>query len=262
MPALQSWYDQPRYYDLAFADETPLECAFFEAAFRRYAQRPVKSVLEPACGSGRLVAELAARGFALTAFDANQAALRYLRRRLQRRRLSADVFTADMTCFDLRTKVDAAVSTVNTFRHLLSEQAAWEHLRSVARSVKKGGIYILGFHLLPLDIDEECTERWSVERGRTRVTTTLRVLATDRRRRLERVRISLRVRDGNKDLRFRDEFSLRMYTATQFRRLLAKLPEWEFCDVFDFWYDIEDPLELDDEITDSVFILRRTDAPL
>ena len=54
-----------------------------------------------------------------------------------------------------------------------------------------------------------------------------------------------------------DDFQFRMYTATQFRRLLVQVPSLELCDVYDFWYEIEQPLRLDDEITDTVFILRR-----
>ncbi|HHM12008.1 MAG TPA: class I SAM-dependent methyltransferase, partial [Planctomycetaceae bacterium] len=79
---LKSWYDFPQYYDLAFRDETKREADFFEAAFSKYARRPVRRVLEPACGSGRLVAEMARRGYALEAFDLSEPSLAYLRRRL------------------------------------------------------------------------------------------------------------------------------------------------------------------------------------
>jgi hypothetical protein len=48
-----------------------------------------------------------------------------------------------------------------------------------------------------------------------------------------------------------------MYTAAQFRRLLTAVPQLELCDVYDFWFDIDQPLELNDEITDTVFVLRR-----
>ena len=85
----------------------------------------------------------------------------------------------------------------------------------------------------------------------------MRVLETDRRRRLERLRVSLLVRSNGKVLRLRDDFSLRRYTAPQFRRLLAKVPGFELADVYDFWYEIDEPLELDDKISDTVFILRR-----
>jgi hypothetical protein len=48
-----------------------------------------------------------------------------------------------------------------------------------------------------------------------------------------------------------------MYTARQFRSLLCRVPDWELCDVFDFWYEIDQPLTLNDDITDTVFVLRK-----
>jgi hypothetical protein len=100
-------------------------------------------------------------------------------------------------------------------------------------------------------------ERWSASHGSTNVTVTLRVVATDRRRRIETIRILMRVRSGSRDLRLRTQFPFRMYTARQFRRLLASVPQFELCDVYDFWYEIDHPLELNDEITDAVFVLRK-----
>ena len=255
-----SWYDAPQYYDLAFRSETRPEAEFLEAVFRKYVAFPVQRLLEPACGSGRLVAEMAARGYDVTGFDLSEPALAYLRRRLARRRLQATVFQADMADFALPRPADAAYSTFDSFRHLLTERDASRHLQCVADAVRSGGLYILGFHLLPPDASEECTERWTARWGGTRVTVTLRVLSTDRRRRLETIRISLLVRRGPQTLRLRDEFPLRMYTASQFRRLLARVPAWELLDVYDFWYEIDHPLQLDDEISDTVFILRKRDG--
>jgi hypothetical protein len=139
----------------------------------------------------------------------------------------------------------------------LSQADVVQHLRCVAGSLRPGGIYVLGFHLLPLDADETCIERWSAQHGRTRVTVTLRVLETHRRQRKELLRLSMLVRSGAKVFRVRTEFYLRMYTARQFRSLIAQVPQLELCDVFDFWYDIEDPLRLDDELTDMVAVLRK-----
>lgn len=252
-----NWYDYPQYFDMVFRDETRREADFVEAACRKYVGRAVRRLLEPGCGTGRLVAELAARGYRVTGLDLNQSVLRYLKRRLARRRLRATLFRGDMAEFHLAEPVDAAYSTANTFRHLLTERAARRHLECVAENLRPGGLYILGFHLLPLDTPEECVERWTARHGGTKVTCTLRVLATDRRRRIETLRISLLVRSGDKEFRLRDEFPFRMYTAAQFRRLLGKVPSLELCDVYDFWYDIEDPLVLNDEITDTVFVLRK-----
>jgi hypothetical protein len=122
------WYDYPQYYDLSFRSETRLEADFIEAACRKYAAFPVRRLLEPACGSGRLIAELAARGYQLTGLDLSQPSLNYLRRRLARRKLSAQVFRADMADFQVDQPVDAAYCTFDGFRHLLSEEAARRHL--------------------------------------------------------------------------------------------------------------------------------------
>jgi hypothetical protein len=88
------------------------------------------------------------------------------------------------------------------------------------------------------------------------------VVATDRRRRLETVRVSLLVRSRGNQFRLRDQFPLRLYTAAQFRRLLAKVPSLELVDVYDFWYEIDHPLKLDDEISDTVLVLRKKGASI
>jgi len=253
----RSWYDYPAYYDIAFRAETRPEADFIEAACHKYCPFKVRRLLEPACGTGRLIAALAARGYRMTGFDLGRPALDYLRRRLARRGLRAKVFPADMADFRLGDQVDAAYNTFDSFRHLLSEQAARRHLECVADALRPGGIYILGLHLLPPDAAEECTERWTERHGRTQVSVTLRVLATDRRRRVETLRVSLLVRSRKKALRVRDDFQFRLYRAGHFRRLLAKVPSLELCDVYDFWYEIDHPLRLSDELSDTVFILRK-----
>jgi SAM-dependent methyltransferase len=250
-------YDFPQYFDLLFRDETTLEVDFFAEAFRRYARRPVRRVLEPGCGGGRLIVELARRGFQPLGFDSSEKALQYLQRRLARRQLTAQTWVDDLARFTVRPPVDAAVCTFNTFRHLLTEADAAEHLRRVAQAIRPGGLYILGFHVLPLDVDEGCVERWRAKAGSLEVTCTLRILSASRRKRQEQVRLAMLVRRPQRTWRLRTEFPLRMYTGTQFRRLLARVPEFELCDVFDFWYEIDSPLPFDDELTDAVFVLRR-----
>src|SRR5437588_6562424 len=93
---LANWYDYPRYYDIAYQAYTRPEADFIEAACRKYCPFDVRRFLEPACGSGRLITALAARGYQVAGFDLSQPALSYLRRRLARRRLRAETFEAEM----------------------------------------------------------------------------------------------------------------------------------------------------------------------
>jgi SAM-dependent methyltransferase len=251
------WYDYPHYFDLGFRGETRREADFLEAAFQKYARRKVRSLLEPACGTGRLVAEMASRGYRMSGFDLSRPMLDYAAQRLKKRGLSARLFEADMADYRLPRPVDAAFNTFNSFRHLLTEKDARSFLECTAESVKPGGIFVLGLHLVPLDADEWAGERWKARQGKTHLTVTLSVTDFNRRKRVEHLRVTSLVRSNGKTVRLRSEFPYRLYTATQLKRLLASVPAWELCDVFDFWYEIDQPRKLDDEMSDTLLVLRR-----
>lgn len=256
---MENWYDHPQYFDMVFRNETAAEVAFFDQAFRRFADLPVRRLLEPGCGSGRLVAEMAARGYRVTGLDLSQAMLDYLARRLKRRGLNADLVLADMTEMKFTEKFDSAFCTFNTFRHLIDERDAVSHLRSVADHLHPGGIYLLGFHLIPMDADPECIERWKASHGGTNVSVTLRVIDFNRRTRQETLRVSIKAQKrSGKIERIRSEFPLRIYTPAQARQLLNKVDDvFEIRSIHDFDYDIDEPREFDNDLTDALFVLKR-----
>lgn len=251
-----NWFDYPHYYDIAFQCHNQQEADFIEAACRKYCPFRVRKLLEPGCGSGRLLTELAARGYQVTGFDLNRPALSYLRRRLARRRFGAETFEGDMSDFHLRQPVDAAYCTVGTFCHLLTEQAARRHLECVAGSLRPGGIYVIAFRVLPSK-PEENVQHWTECRGRTKLTATLRVLRIDLRRRIESVRVCLVACRGRKELRLRHDFQLRTYTARQFRRLLGSVPSLKLCDTYDFRYNILQPFTGKNVMGYCLFVLAR-----
>ncbi len=256
-----NWFDYPQYYDIAFQAYNRREADFIEATCRKYCPFAARRFLEPACGSGRLITGFATRGYDVTGFDLSQPALSYLRRRLARRLLHAETFKAEMSDFRLSRPVDAAYCTVDTVRHLLTEQAARRHLTCIADSLRPGGIYVLGLHLVPLDVEKKDVLHWTERRGGTKVTVALRVLRIDLHRRIENLRVCLLARRGSKEVRLRHEFQVRTYTAMQFRKLLDSVPSLELCDVYDCQYDIEQPLSLNDEMSYAVFVLRRRRLP-
>ncbi|TWU10686.1 class I SAM-dependent methyltransferase [Allorhodopirellula heiligendammensis] len=254
-----SWYDHPQYFDMVFRDETADEVAFFQEVFEKYLTRPAKRLYEPGCGSGRLVAAMAAKGFDVVAVDNNAAMLAYLRRRLSRRGLDAELVLGDMTSHVCQPLVDAAFCTFNTFRHLTDGDSAERHLRSLARSLRRGGVYILGFHCIPLDADPNCTERWKAAHAGTQVSVTLRVIDFQRRRRLETLRVSIKATKPSGIIeRIRSEFSLRLYTPTQAQKLLESVSDiFEIAGIYDFDCDIDQERKIDEDLTDAVFVLRK-----
>jgi SAM-dependent methyltransferase len=69
-----------------------------------------RTVLEPDCGSGRMLEALAERGREVTGIDLSDQMLELARRRLSGR---GTVVLADMTDFDLRDVFDGAVCPIN-----------------------------------------------------------------------------------------------------------------------------------------------------
>jgi len=252
-------YDWPQYWDLAFDDDTQLEADFIEAAGRKYCSFPVRRLLEPGCGGGRLVLELAQRGYDLWACDLSVAAVEFAAVRLAAANLTADVVVEDMRELSCEPKADVAYCLVNTFRHLLTEDDAARHLQAVANSVRSGGLYLIGMHLLPPDADEEDSEEWSVSNDETTVNMRLDVAQCDRTTRLETLKFRMEAvnNDTASPQQFETDYQMRIYRAHQFEELIRRVPEFELLDVYDFWYDIEEPLQLSDEMGDTVFVLQR-----
>lgn len=253
----QSIYDHPRFYDLLFASDWRAEFDFLEGCFRDYAKRKVRRVFEPACGTGRLLVKLAGAGYRVAGNDLNPRAVEFCNKRLVRHGFPASAMVADMADFRLSRPVDACFNTINSFRHLDSEQKALAHLRCVAEALAPGGLYVLGLHLTP-EGKAECTEEsWSARRGHLGVTSRMQTLDVDRRRRQERVAMTFDIYTPTKQMRLSEELIFRTYTAGQMRRLLAGVPELETAETFDFAYDLEQPVRVDGQSEDTVFVLRR-----
>jgi len=253
-------YNYPQCYDIAFQTYTQIEADFIEAACHKYCPSSARRLLEPACGSGRLIAELAGRGYEVIGFDLSRPALSYLRRRLRRQRLSAETFEADMAEFRLQSAVDAGYCTSNTFRHLLTEDSARRHLECVAASLRPGGIYIIGLRLLSRSAGKRYMRRWTEQRGGVEVSVTLRALSVDTCNRTEVLRTCLLVRRASKEFRLRHEFQLRTYTASQFRHLVDSVSSLRMDDVYDYRYNIDQPSSDTDETTYCLFVLRKSQA--
>lgn len=145
-------------YDIAFGWDVSEEVDWL---FERLG-RP-GTVLEPGCGSGRMLAEFARRGVEVAGFDLSPPMIALARERLG---AAADLSVADMTDFDLGRVFDGAISPINTLLHLTAEQFQ-AHLRCMARHTPK---YLVQVGL----VDEESHERfagshWEAERGETKL---------------------------------------------------------------------------------------------
>ncbi len=254
----EPWYNYPEYYDAGFAENVTLEADFFEKCFEKFVPHKVERLFEPGCGSGRLIVEMAKRGYDVTGLDLSKPMLNFCRKELKRFKTKASLVQGDMIDFKLDQKVDAAFNPVNTFRHLLTEDDARRHLECVANALNDGGIYILGLHLIPKDGELFGTERWQAKHQDARIYYSLTVEDCDLKKRVERLRLTMTVKRPEESFKLIDHLHLRLYNARQIKSLVASVPQFKIRSVFDFWYEIDEPQKLDSEICDTILVLQKT----
>ncbi len=251
------WYDLPLYYDIVFSPDTSKEADFLEDVDAIYGRTRGRQVLEPACGSGRLVEEMARRGWRVTGFDDSPAMLSFTRRRLRDEGLTASLSRRRLESFTYRPKFDLAHCLISTFKYLPDEDSARSHLQGVANALKPGGLYVLGLHLTDYEERQPGHEQWRNTRDGIRVTCTIESWPPDRRRRRERVRSRLVVREPDRTRRFETTWWFRTYSARQLRRLLRSVPAFEHVASYDFHCEVDRPVVFDDRQLDRILVLRK-----
>src|SRR3989442_9549450 len=137
-PAL---YDSPEIYDVAFGWDLGMEMDFLESCLRKHVSDPVRRILEPACGTGRVLAALAERGYEVAGYDLNPGMVAVATARLAR--LGGKVMRGDMGTFRPPGRYEAAINLVNSIGYLLEDDAVSSHLECVAGALEAGGVYLL-----------------------------------------------------------------------------------------------------------------------
>lgn len=155
--------EEPELYDIAFDWDLAAEADWLVDRLGP----GCRSVLEPGCGTGRLLEALARRGLEAVGFDISQAMVAYARRRLERAGARADVVRADMADFDLGRRFDGAVSAISTASLLTGEGLA-THLEAVARHLHPGSRYLVQLALAVAPTPPWRSE-WEAERGDTKL---------------------------------------------------------------------------------------------
>jgi SAM-dependent methyltransferase len=250
-------YNHPVYYDLVFASDWVAEFKFLEAAFKKHVTGKTKRLLEPACGTGRLMYRMAKAGYVCDGLDLNEKAIEYCNARLKKHGLKPSAWVANMCDFTVKKPYDAAFNTINSFRHLDTEKAAVAHFRAMAQAIRPGGIYCLGFHLTPLEGEATDRESWSARRGNLSINTSMWPRDKDVKARIERFNLRFDVYKPTGMHRIDDCLVLRSYTWKQFASMIKKVPEWTIETAYDFSYDIDEPIEIDPGTEDVVYILKR-----
>lgn len=217
--AQRALYDCPQWYDIVHEAGTADEVTHLERINREFGTGG-RDWLEPACGTGRFLRVLARRGYRAVGYDRSEVMLRYARDRLAARRLRAEVAAGHMATFVRPGRFDFAYNLINTFRHLHADSPARAHLDCIARSLRPGGVYLLGIDLVDYDDPQPGEEVWTARRGRCQVRHVMLSIPPERRTRRERIINNLIVDRPSGRESFASHYDLRAYNLAQWLDLL------------------------------------------
>ena len=265
------WYETPVYYDIIYDVDSKKDANFLEQCYAQHASdhhegQPL-NILEPACGSGRTMAELAARGHRVAGVDLSKGMLDFARKRFKERGAKGKLVHAPMQDFDLQSFAkkqggfDLAHILVSSFKYLQTEQDAADCLNTIADHLRVGGVFLLGIHLTDPDDDNRYLERWRAQRDGLDVICTVRTNPPDHKARTEDLRSRIVVRDLKKPnaepKRYESNWTFRTYSPAQLRALLRKAPRFKHVATYDFHHDISMKTTIDGDDLGVVLALRR-----
>lgn len=278
------WYETPVYYDIIYDVDTKKDATFLERCYAQHAsgagEAEQLSILEPACGTGRLMAELAKRGHHVAGIDLSKGMLDFARKRFKDKGVKGKLVQAPMQDFDLRDfsmkrgtslmkrrgsaaegPFDLAHILVSSFKYLQTEQDAADCLNCIADHLRVGGVVVLGIHLTDPDDDNRYLERWRAKRDNLDVICTVRTNPPNHKQRTEDLRSRIVVRNLSKPAaepkRYESNWTFRTYDGNQLRRLLRKAPRLKHIATYDFHHDINIQSSIDGDDLGVVLVLRR-----
>jgi SAM-dependent methyltransferase len=207
-------YDQPEYYDVATSWDISLERDFILSSWEEHATRPIESVLDLACGSGRLTRELASFGKQLTGLDQNEKMISYCRTR-QPEAQALDFRIGDMADFKLGRRFDAVICMLDSLAHIGDWQRLCSHLDRVAKHLAPGGVYVVDFV-----VATGVKDSWTFERQGVEVTCEYESSSAVEGRYQQRIVFLVTERDGRK-IRIENEDDCPVILPSEFNQAAA-----------------------------------------
>ncbi len=256
-----AWYDSPLYYDMVYEDYTKRETRFLHAAVKKYGKGFTKKwkILEPACGSGRLLESLAECGHTVHGFDLNRNQVAYAKKRLKSYGSSAKAWRDSLQDFRMPAagEYDVVHCFVSTFKYILKEKDAVAALRGMSKALRSGGLCFIGLHLTDYSNNPEDYEKWVNRRPGVKVCSETWSAPARRKERKEAMRTCMTITEKGKTRVEETLWDFRTYSVAELKALLAKVPSLGLVACHDFHYDIKNKRRLNDAYSDIILVLKK-----
>lgn len=143
--------DYASAYDLLYRDKDYLqECAFIEAAFRRFGSGRFEGLMDLGCGTGGHALELARRGYSLVGVDRSPHMLDAAKRKLSESAADVDRNHVRFEVGDIETarvgsEFDAAIVMFAVLGYINETPRLVRTLRNIRQQLRAGGLFVADF---------------------------------------------------------------------------------------------------------------------
>jgi SAM-dependent methyltransferase len=251
-----SLYKTPYYYDVAFGfRDISKEVDFFEQCIRTYSKIPVKDVLEIACGPSPYMIELAKCGYSFTGLDNSREMLDYSMENAKKEGIAMKTIHADMREFETISKFDFAFCMLGSLS-FESNQAYQSHLKSMAKCLRQGGLYLIDGSIFATWPEKFEGEEWSITKKGLTIDVKYEVNHLDLSNQMITEIITLTIREDDKTKIIKEETKLKFLLLTELLQMITKNRQFEFIGRFNN-FDINQPLEQATKINRPMTLLRK-----
>ena len=135
-----TYSDHAWLYDAAFSWDVSQEVDWLVTRFGPETRR----LLEPGCGSGRMMPDFARRGIEVVGVDSSEEMLARAAQRMRDAGLPVPLLICrDMADFAIADVVDGALCPIQTFAYLKTRDDAVRHLSCIERALAPAGKYLV-----------------------------------------------------------------------------------------------------------------------
>src|SRR3989454_2013969 len=172
---------------------------------------------------------LADRGYQMSGLDLSPRNIHFLRERLTAKGYQGELVVGDMTNFRLGRPVDAAIGMQDSQGHLVTNDQLLAHLRAVARSLRRGGLYIFDRYMASSWTNPARSWSWFKRRGRLIVRASFSALNdVDPVAQIFRERMTLEAIDNGTRRLYRQSHLSRMVFPQELKALVELAGGFEF----------------------------------
>ncbi|MGA8076241.1 MAG: class I SAM-dependent methyltransferase [Xanthobacteraceae bacterium] len=136
-------YRRAFYYDIVFRRDVGGEVQFLIDLYASHNERPLRSMVDIACGPGYHAKAFAARGITACALDLQPEMIEFARSLGSHGEGLIHYLACDMRDFTLPDPVDLALNSFDSIDCLETQEQILNHFRAVARNLTANGFYVI-----------------------------------------------------------------------------------------------------------------------